>query len=151
MRKILLSLIFLVALSIDVTSKYLAEQFLSSNFLPLLGDLIWLKLSYNTWVAFSLPIHGLPLQILTIVLIGGLIFHYFSTEYKKKSSLLDIGYALILAWALSHAHERIFVGHVTDFIAIKYFAILNFADIFISCWAILILLFYFRYEHASRL
>ena len=151
MRKILPSLIFLVALSIDVTSKYLAEQFLSSNFLPLLGDLIWLKLSYNMWVAFSLPIHDLPLQILTIVLIGGLIFHYFSAEYKKKSSLLDTGYALILAWALSHAYERIFVWHVTDFIAIKYFAILNFADIFISCWALLILFFYFRYEHASRL
>ena len=150
MRKIFLSILFLSALSIDIASKYAAEQFLSPTFFPLLWEWVWLKLSYNPWVAFSLPIHGLPLQILTILLIGGLIFHYFSAEYKKKSSLLDTGYALILAWALSHAYERIFVGHVTDFIAIKYFAILNFADIFISCWALLILFFYFRYEHASR-
>ena len=45
---------------------------------------------------------------------------------------------LIFSGAISHAYERIFHGQVVDFIAVKYFAILNFADIFISIGAFLI-------------
>jgi signal peptidase II len=110
-----------------------------------------LHLSYNSGVAFSLPIRGLFLQVLTIILIGGIIYCYIREEYDKKSKLLDAGYALILAGAISHAYERIFVGHVIDFIAVKYFAILNFADIVISIGAFCIIVYYFLYaEHRSR-
>jgi lipoprotein signal peptidase len=56
-----------------------------------------LQLSYNSGVAFSLPITGLPLQLITIILILGLIYHYIREEYTKKSQLLDVGYSLILA------------------------------------------------------
>jgi signal peptidase II len=89
--------------------------------------------------------------MLTVILIGGIIYHYIREEYEKRSTLLDTGYTLILAGALSHAYERIFVGHVIDFIAVKYFAILNFADIFISIGAICIIFYYLFYaEHRSR-
>ncbi|MDD2693870.1 MAG: signal peptidase II [Candidatus Gracilibacteria bacterium] len=105
-------------------------------------DFFSLHLSYNSGIAFSLPIHGIMLQIITLLLIGGILYQYFSVEYPKKSKLLDAGYVLILSGALSHAYERIFVGHVVDFIAVKYFAILNIADIFISVGAFLLILAY---------
>lgn len=107
-----------------------------------LTDFFSIHLSYNSGIAFSLPIRGLILQIITLLLIGGILYQYFSVEYPKKSKLLDAGYVLVLSWALSHAYERIFVGHVVDFIAVKYFAILNIADIFISVWAFLLILAY---------
>ncbi len=111
-------------------------------YFPILWEYFWLRLSFNSGIAFSLPITWIPLQVLTIILIIWLIWYYFHEEYPKKSRLLDIWYTLILAWALSHGYERIFFGYVVDFIAVKYFAILNFADIFISIWAFLIILFY---------
>jgi lipoprotein signal peptidase len=40
---------------------------------------------------------------------------------------------------------------VVDFLSVKYFAILNFADIFISVWVFFILLYYFQYERSQRL
>ncbi|NCP77367.1 hypothetical protein GW830_04555 [bacterium] len=43
-----------------------------------------------------------------------------------------------------------FVGSVTDFIGVKYFAIFNFADIFISIGAFLLFVIYFKYERANR-
>ena len=48
-----------------------------------------------------------------------------------------------MAGAISHAYERIFVGHVIDFIAVQYFAIFNFADIFISIGAALLFIAYY--------
>lgn len=111
---------------------------------PIIGKYLWFQLSYNKWIAFSLPIHGLPLQIITALLVLWIIYQYFREEYQKKSKILDTGYILIFAGAISHTFERIFVGHVVDFIAVKYFAILNFADIFISVWVFLIILSYVR-------
>ncbi len=110
----------------------------TEKYIPILWEYFWFQLASNNWVAFSLPLQGYFLQIVTVVIIGFLGRYYIQTEYKKKSKLLDIGYALIFAWAISHAYERIFHGYVVDFIAVKYFAILNFADIFISVGAFLI-------------
>ena len=113
------------------------------KYYPILGQYFGFQLSYNSGIAFWLPITGLPLQIITIALIFWLLWYYFVTEYPKKSKLLDAGYALIMAGAISHAYERIFVGHVIDFIAVQYFAILNFADIFISIGAALLFIAYY--------
>ena len=60
-------------------------------------------------MAFSFPLSGLFLQITTVSIIIALVYHYIRVEYEKKSTLLDIAYAMILAGALSHAYERIFV------------------------------------------
>lgn len=122
----------------------------SGEYAPILWEYFWFQLAHNTGVAFSLPITWLPLQILTVILIIGILYQYFLEEYKKKSLLLDIGFVLIISWALSHAYERIFVWHVVDFIAVKYFAILNFADIFISVWVFLIVCFYVFFSEPRR-
>lgn len=111
--------------------------------IPLLGDLIKIKLSYNEGIAFSLPLHGLPLQIITFLLTLGLLYYYIRYEYPKNQKWIDLAFVLVLAWALSHGYERIFVGHVVDFIAVKYFAILNFADIFISIGACILFFIYY--------
>ena len=140
-----------VLIYLDYISKQYAVDSLSTRDISISGEWLGLHLSYNSWVAFSLPIRGIVLQILTVLLIWGIIYQYIHEEYAKKSKLLDAGYTLILAWALSHAYERIFVGHVVDFIAVKYFAILNFADIFISVGAFLLIVYYISYgKYISR-
>lgn len=154
MRIFAINIFILFLIAIDTVSKYLSEVYLSwspHHIISVIGEYITLELSYNTWVAFSLPITGIPLQILTITLIIVILYQYFREEYHKKSKLLDIGYAFIISGALSHGYERIFVGHVIDFIAVKYFAILNFADIFISLGALCIVIYYLFYNsHESR-
>lgn len=141
---VLSSIVVLVC--IDFFSKQYIESIFAENlhqYFPILWEYLGIRLSYNTGIAFSLPVTGLPLQIITLILIVWLFFYYFRVEYPKHAWLLDVGYSLILAWALSHAYERIFVGHVIDFISVKYFAILNFADIFISIGACFIFFIYY--------
>jgi len=67
------------------------------NDLIRLNDFLSLHLSYNSGIAFSLPIRGIVLQLITLLLIGGILYQYFSVEYPKKSKLLDAGYVLILS------------------------------------------------------
>lgn len=130
-------------IGIDILSKNYITNITTGNYVPVFGEYLWLQLSYNPGIAFSLPITGLPLQILTILIVIWLIYYYIRYEYIHNSRLLDIWYAFIFAGALSHAYERIMVWYVVDFISIKYFAILNFADIFISVGACLILFSYY--------
>lgn len=123
--------------------KKILQSYRDEAKVSLIWDYLILKLSYNRWIAFSLPIEGVPLRIITILLIIGIILYYLLTEYPKNIRLLDIWYSLILAGALSHGYERVFNGFVVDFISIKYFAILNFADIFISIGACFIFFIYY--------
>lgn len=152
-RGILLACLLVLGISIDMSSKYYIENILFGSgksicLEPMMHSFAttaycmydtisltsWLsiQLSYNTGIAFSLPIRGILLQILTLVLLVLIAYQYISKEYSKKNIGIDIGYVLIFSGALSHAYERIVIGHVVDFIAVKYFAIFNFADIFIS-------------------
>lgn len=147
MRRIAIVYISIIVLvCIDFFSKQYIEIFFAGNlhqYFPILWEYLGIQLSYNTGIAFSLPITGFSLQLITCILIVWLFYYYFRIEYTKYSRILDIGYSLILAWAISHAYERIFIGHVIDFISIKYFAILNFADIFISIGACFIFFIYY--------
>lgn len=142
MQKRFFSLIILIGIAIDMTIKHLGETYLKEP-VSIIGDWVIFRLVYNDGIAFSLPIQWLTLQILTLVLIIAIIIYYSNTERRKKSRLLDTGYALLLSGAISHGYERIVTGYVIDFIAIKYFAVFNIADIFISTGIILILIYYY--------
>ncbi len=116
----------------------------------ILSEFFTIRLSYNEGIAFSLPIEWIPLKIITIFILLWLLYFYVREEYPKDSRLLDTAYVAIFSGAISHAYERIFVWHVVDFIAVKYFAILNVADILISIWAFLIIYSYVYYYRKHR-
>lgn len=149
-RPLLILSLIVATIALDTLSKLYFSELLSDRTIPLISNIIMLHLVHNSWVAFSMPIQGIFLQVLTVLLLWGIIFYFIRYEYPKRSYLLDVGYALIIGGALSHAYERIVYGKVIDFIAVKYFAVLNFADIFISVGVFCILLSYFLHERYSH-
>lgn len=140
--------IFLILL--DQISKYWAEHFLATSRIHLIGDFLMLSFVKNTGIAFSMPIEGIVLKVLTVALIIGIGVYFHRYEKHKNLPLVRFGYTLILSGAISNGLERVFVGSVTDFIAVKYFAIFNFADIFITIGAFLLFIIYFKYERGTR-
>jgi len=131
-------IILLSALVIDIVSKHIANTYLSEQ-ISIIWNYIYLKFIENTGIAFSIQVPSILLKILTISLIIW-IFYYYKIEKKKiveKNTMLDISFWLILAWAIWNAIERIFNEKVVDFIWVKYFAVFNLADTFITIWAIL--------------
>jgi lipoprotein signal peptidase len=134
----------IIALAIDTITKLSTQYYLTEK-INLLWDFVFLEFALNTWIAFSIQLPIILLKTLTIVLIIA-IFYYYKTEKKlhKDNKLLDMSFWLILWWALWNAYERIMHEQVIDFLWIKYFSIMNFADIFISTWAILYIFFMYK-------
>jgi len=131
-------IVLLSALVIDIVSKYIAYNYLGEQ-INIIWNYVYLKFIENAGIAFSIQVPTILLKILTISLIIW-IFYYYKIEKKKiveKNTMLDISFWLILAWAIWNAIERIFNEKVVDFIWVKYFAVFNLADTFITIWAIL--------------
>ena len=138
----MLYLIIIIWIILDLYSKNLALNYLQ-NSVNILWDFFYLEYIENTWVAFSTKIFGL--KYLTIILIIWVFYYYFLEKKKlKNNNLLDLSFWLILAWAIWNWIERILNWKVVDFIWIKYFAVFNLADSFITIWAILYLYILFK-------
>ncbi|MCK9272885.1 signal peptidase II [Candidatus Gracilibacteria bacterium] len=134
-------LITLISAISDLTSKIFMKSFLlNEEKISLIGDILSLKLVKNTGIAFSLPIEGLALKIITVLIIALIVFYYF--KYEKKTKVNQIAFGLIVGGALGNGIERIFNSVVIDFINLKYFAIFNFADIFINIGVIILIINY---------
>ena len=138
MRNIFLAFSFLFLISFDLVSKYFAHFYLQEK-IPLIWDFLSLELYKNPGIAFSFPLSGIALKLITLALIFGIIYYYWKEEKKKQNTLINSAFLFILSWAIWHGIERILFSEVTDFIAVKYFSVFNIADTFITIWGALFL------------
>lgn len=91
-----------------------------------------LRYAENIGIAFSLPLTGIFLKLVTLALIFGIIYYYWNYERAKQSAVLNTAFILIISGALGNAWERIFKGYVIDFLSVPGFAVFNLADSYIS-------------------
>ena len=129
-----IGIIILVVL--DLTTKYLAKINLQET-KNLVGDFLYLRYVENIGIAFSIPVTGLFLKILTISIIYVIFWYYLTEEKKKNNTLINVSFCFIFAWALWNGYERVFRDKVIDFIGVQYFSVFNLADVYITIWVIL--------------
>lgn len=132
--------IFIFVLSLiglDQLTKYLVREAIAPPFSwdPYLA----IELSHNTGIAFSMPLPIAVIIPLTLVVIGWLIWTLW---HKSQPYILSLALSFILAGAVGNLLDRVFLGAVTDFIAVWRFPIFNLADTFISLGVLL----YFWHE-----
>lgn len=131
-----------VWIALDQVAKYLAEQHLTQGeAVPLVGELLQLRLIYNSGAAFSLATGATGL--LTILAVS--VVAYIIWSARRLGSLgWAWGLGLLLGGATGNLLDRLFrppnfgEGHVVDFLALPNFPIFNIADIGITSAAILI-------------
>lgn len=132
MKKI--SFIF-VLICLDQLSKYLVlhiEETIS------ITDFFRFKTVANTGIAFSLPVPQwiiVPLTIIISVYLAKLLQNPTTSKYET------IGFCLILSGALGNLIDRVFKGHVIDFLSFWSFPIFNLADCFISIGIAILIVF----------
>jgi lipoprotein signal peptidase len=117
--------IFFCAIAIDQIGKHLARN-----------------IFYNANFAFSLPLPVWLIYVIYFFVLVGMSFYVFE-NYRKLNQLPKVAWALIFAGAISNIAERIFTGHVRDFIYITFLkltGIYNLADFFIIIGIILLLI-----------
>lgn len=94
----------------------------------------------NSGISFGIQLPTFIFWVLWITIIGILIYFIFKNPLNTFTFCL----LLILAGALANSIDRIFFGCIIDFIDLKIWPVFNFADIFISIGAILIIIKTFR-------
>lgn len=103
----------------------------------ILGDFFALYFTPNYYIAFSLPLKGLWLNILISSLVVLLLIYLFRLILKKKfNDGVFLPLTILLFGAISNLTDRWFLGYVVDYFDLKFFTIFNLADALIVSAAI---------------
>lgn len=143
-ESILHILIIIFGILIDIFTKRLAVLYLKPiGFYDIIPGIFGLSYKENTGAAFSI-LEGKRLFfiILTSIFMLFLLFVLFSRLVNDLFGRITI--SMIISGGIGNLIDRIFQGYVVDmfdFYLIN-FAVFNFADILVSCGAVL---FIFRY------
>lgn len=124
--------LFFVLFFADLVSKLSAQYFLQNTNISLWGEFFTLQLSFNSGIAFSLPVPHWVQILFTLVFF--VFFGWWARKYFFETSTLEqIGITFFIAGAFGNFWERVVYQHVTDFIALEfpplYFPVFNIADI----------------------
>ncbi len=151
---ILLEIFFCVAvILLDLLSKAAIMPFLIENgrHFTLWDGVIELQYALNTGASFG-AFEGQTVLLLVVTIITVLaIFAALIYLHNDTNKLLRYGLLLLLGGALGNLYDRIFLGHVRDFIEYTFFetwfgygfAIGNIADIFCMVATLMILVYVF--------
>jgi signal peptidase II len=104
---------------------------------------------YNTGVAFGLfQGKGDIFMILALIVSGAIIYYY--PRVPEGDWLLRVAMGLELGGAIGNLIDRVWRGHVTDFISVGSFAVFNVADASITIGVILLLIGVYMQEQQSK-
>ena len=99
-------------------------------------DLSIFNYTENTGALFGLfRGNNLLFIILSSIILILIILYFIKTSFNKKIALI-----FIIAGILSNLIDRIFYGHVIDFIDVKFWPVFNLADVFVVIGIILLVI-----------
>jgi len=139
MRFLPLWITTIIVLILDQTTKSLWG---TGTYIPLFGNTIAIASMSNPGIAFSIPLEGMLLLIITLIIIIGGIW-WLPQHIDLHMTITQIICGMILGGALGNLYDRAFLGSVRDFVHISLFPVFNMAD---SCIFIGGALFVMLYE-----
>lgn len=140
---IFLSLItFSAVVVLDRVTKFFFSDLLSlGESLPVIRNVLHMTLVHNTGIAFGLfKNQGVVFIIIPIIAVILLVYniYYYRRSADELSQTYIIAFSLILGGAMGNLFDRIFYGHVIDFIDFRIWPVFNIADSAITIGAILV-------------
>ena len=143
-----IALIFFVLVSLDQLSKFFITSSLTERSSIELLPILNLTLIFNSGIAFSLfDDNGVWGRWVLVGLVALVLLYLGRILIKEKnlSSYESLALTLILCGGAGNLIDRIFIGHVVDFIHVFYqeysFYVFNFADSYITIGVMLYLIY----------
>ena len=143
-----IALIFFVLVSLDQLSKFFITSSLTEGSSIELLPILNLTLIFNSGIAFSLfDDNGVWGRWVLVGLVTFVLLYLARILIKEKnlSSYESLALTLILCGGAGNLIDRIFIGHVVDFIHVFYqeysFYVFNFADSYITIGVTLYLIY----------
>lgn len=126
----------------DLFTKHFAKTHFADP-IQVIPGIFQLFLSFNTGIAFSIPIPNAVMLILAPLLISVMaivIFKFCDTSETVAKLIL----VLLIAGGAGNLIDRIFTGAVVDFLSFSFWPSFNLADSYLTIAAFLLILFYGR-------
>ena len=133
---------YLIRLNFDLFQHKNVFYFLDVVYIPNYGVAfnILNNESLNLGFVFSLLVFLICLYLVWLI--------FINQERPNKTQLISL--SLILAGGFGNLFDRVFLGHVVDFIAIKFNPyVFNLADVFITIGIVLYLINYFKVKEQN--
>ncbi len=137
---LILSLSIFIILLDQITKYLILKYMILHQSIPLLKNILHLTYIQNTGAGFGILKNQNTFLIFISLIIIGIMLFYIKRIIKEKQIHMPI--ALILGGAFGNLIDRIFIGHVIDFIDFRIWPAFNVADSAITIGA-LWLIFYF--------
>ncbi len=134
------SIIFIIVILDQITKRLILKYLSLHQSIPLINNILHFTHIQNTGAGFGILKQQNTFLIFTSLIIIGVILYNFDKTINEKP--IHIPIALILGGALGNLVDRIFLGHVIDFIDFRIWPSFNIADSAIMIGA-LWLMFYF--------
>jgi signal peptidase II len=107
------------------------------------GRFLSLAVITNTGAGFStFQNQNRLLMFVVIIILGAVLYHYNTLKHPMS----QIGASLIVGGGLGNLVDRIFYGHVIDFIDFKVWPVFNLADSAITIGIILLIFAVWKFE-----
>lgn len=119
-----------------MAGKLLADIFIADR-IALLGDAVGLVHTLNPGIAFGLRF---PPIIQTLLIAAALALVVWAALKERRTTLVQVGFGLIIGGALGNLADRAGDGFVTDLFQVGAFPVFNVADSCITIGAALLLL-----------
>ena len=152
---IILSLIITILIVVmdRITKNFFSGILSLGESLPIIKNFFHMTLVYNTGIAFGFfKDQGIVFIVIPIIAIVLLVFNIY--YYRQNDEVLSrsyiVGFSLILGGAIGNLIDRIFYGHVIDFIDFRIWPVFNIADSAITIGAILVAIKCFQLSHDKK-
>ncbi len=128
-----------------ITKALVAASMKLGQSIPVIQNIFHITFKTNDGAAFSILSGKTPFLILVTLLIIGALVAYILVK-KPKNKLFGIAVSLIISGALGNLFDRVWLGHVVDFLDARFinFPIFNVADICVCIGAALLCLYVWR-------
>jgi signal peptidase II len=136
--------VIIFVIFLDQYSKYLVVSHIKPvDTFSIIPNIFHLTYAENNGAAFSLfPNMQIFLILLTLVFIGVLIYFLIKIPKIRENQLVCVSLSFIIGGASGNLLDRLRLNYVVDFLDFRMikFAIFNFADVFVVCGSIILIL-----------
>lgn len=133
---IFIIVLFLVFLD-QLTKFLITKNLILSQSIPVIKGVFHLTLVHNRGAAFGILKNQTPVFIFTSILAIILIYIGIRKDSQKRFTFYSVALSFILAGTFGNLIDRLFLGHVIDFLDFRIWPVFNVADSAITIGAIL--------------
>ena len=124
-----------------LTKVFFASALHPGESLPVIRNIFHFTLVHNTGIAFGLfRDNGFVFLVIPMIAVALLIYNvYYYHKFGDLDRWYIVAFSLILGGAIGNMIDRLFIGHVIDFIDLRIWPVFNIADSAITVGACIIL------------